>query len=247
MKKLFLTLFFAAGIFMLWSHGEMLLGNRLFLDEPRVHKIEKGEYLSKLAKQYYGDPQRWRELALINRAPNPDHIEVGEEILVPAANAIVEISRARTLTKVNALVGEQQTLTTRKSPPSITQTNPATTTAPSSEITPGNGATVPQQPVVETPAPGVTEPAATKTEFPWPLVGIGAAVFAIAVAGFVLYRRRQKAQAEAAIAVKKKESHFDDFRPRRHYGENAAAKAESADQDDDAKDNDDDREDLRVA
>jgi hypothetical protein len=69
MKKILLTLFFAAGIFVLWSHGEMVWSNRRFLDEPRVHKIEKGEYLSRLAQQYYGDPQRWRELALINRAP----------------------------------------------------------------------------------------------------------------------------------------------------------------------------------
>ncbi len=240
MKKLFLTLFFAAGIFMLWSHGEMLFGNRLFLDEPRVHKIEKGEYLSKLAKQYYGDPQRWRELALINRAPNPDHVEVGEEILVPAANAVTEISRARTLTKVNTLFGEQQTLATRQSSPAITQTDPATTTAPSSEITPGNGTTAPHQTVVENSAPAVTEPVSTKTEFPWPLAGAGAAVIVIATAGFVFYRRRQKAQAEAA---QKSERHFENFRPRRHYGE-SAAKTESADQDDDVKDNDD-REDLR--
>src|SRR5574341_1311036 len=108
MKKLLLTLFFAAGIFVLWSHVEMVWSNRRFLDEPRLHKIQKGEYLSNLAQQYYGDQQRWRELALINRSPNPNHVEVGEEILVPAANVADEISRARTITKVNTLFHDQE-------------------------------------------------------------------------------------------------------------------------------------------
>jgi hypothetical protein len=91
-------------------------------------------------------------VALINRAPNLKHVEVGEEILVPAANAVSEISRP--LTKVNALVGIQQTLATRQSSPSITQTDPATTTAPSAEIAPGNGTTdLASSNSWETPAP----------------------------------------------------------------------------------------------
>ncbi|MGH7454374.1 MAG: LysM peptidoglycan-binding domain-containing protein, partial [bacterium] len=105
MKKFFLTLFFACGIFVLLSQGELLWSRFKFLDEPRVHKIQKGESLSKLAKQYYGDPQHWRELALVNRAPKPGHLEVGEEILLPSATVIDELRRSRTATRVNALVG----------------------------------------------------------------------------------------------------------------------------------------------
>jgi len=231
MKKLFLTLFFAAGIFLLWSHGEMLWGNRLFLDEPRVHKIEKGEYLSKLAQQYYGDPQRWRELALINRAPNPDHVEVGEDLLVPAANTISELGRARTITQVNALVDEQQKLATRGPSPSITQTTPATT--PSSEVTSGNG-TTPHEPVVERPTSVAPEPVATESGFPWLWVGVGAVMLALTGAGFEFYRRRQAANEKAEFTFKNP----DDFRPRRYNGESASAKTESADQDEDAKEKD---------
>jgi LPXTG-motif cell wall-anchored protein len=231
MKKLFLSIFFAAGIFMLWSHGEMVWSNRLFLDEPQVHKIQKGEYLSQLAKQYYGDPQRWRELALINRAPNPNHVEVGEEILVPAANVVNEIGRARTLTKVNALVKDQETLVRQPSQP-ITETAPATTPTPSAEVTTGNGTAEPAAPVEETPAPTATEPITNETSFPWLWVGLGVAV--IALAGLVIYRRRQNArqnaEQEAIAAFKKKENGFEDFRHRRYYGQSGAAQAQSVEQ-----------------
>lgn len=227
MKKIFLTLFFAAGIFMLWSHGEMVWSNRRFLDEPQVHKIEKGEYLSRLAQKYYGDPQRWRELALVNRAPNPNHVEIGEEILVPAANVVAEIGRAHTLTKVNALVNDQKKLVQEPSQP-ITENVPATTPAPSGEVTPGNGTTESVAPVEETPAPIAIEPVASETSFPWLWVGLGAVV--LALAGFIIYRRRQNAEPETNFAFKSKERGFDDSRDRRKYGENWPFKAQPADQ-----------------
>lgn len=220
MKKLFLSLFFAAGIFMLWSHGEMVWSKRLFLDEPRVHKIEKGEYLSRLAQQYYGDPQRWRELALINRAPNPNHVEVGETILVPAANVVAEIGRARTLTKINALVNDQEKLAREPSRP-VTETAPVPSPIPSGEITPGNGTA---QPV----APVATEPVANETSFPWLWIGLGAVV--LALVGFIVYRRRQNAELETNFAFKPKENGVDDSRNRKQYGENWPFKAQSAEQ-----------------
>jgi hypothetical protein len=238
MKKLFLTLFFAAGIFMLWSQGEILFGKRLFLDEPRVHKIQRGEYLSKLAERYYGDPQRWRELALINRAPNPDHVEVGEQILVPAANVASEISRARTLTKVNTLFNEQEKLASRE--PSSPATND-TPNMPSPEVTGGNGTTLSPEPIAETPTSATPEPAKIGSDFPWLWAGIGVVVLVLSLVGFTFYRRRQTARAKAEAVRKNSE----DFRPRRYYGDTAAVKTESADQDDDVKDKDTNFEELR--
>ncbi|MCI0698817.1 LysM domain-containing protein [candidate division KSB1 bacterium] len=246
MKKIFLTLFFAAGIFVLWSHGEMVWSNRRFLDEPRVHKIEKGEYLSRLAQQYYGDPQRWRELALINRAPNPNHVEVGEKIFVPAANVVAEIGRARTLTKVNALVNDQEKLTREPSQP-LTETAPATTPTPSGEATTGNGTAEPVAPVEGTPAPIAIEPVANETSFPWLWIALSAVVFALA--GFIIYRWRQNAEPKVNFTVKPKENSFDDFLNRRHYGESGPIKAQPADQkkedDEETKDKDTGSDDFR--
>jgi hypothetical protein len=226
MKKIFLTLFFAAGIFVLWSHGEMVWSNRRFLDEPRVHKIEKGEYLSRLAQQYYGDPQRWRELALVNRAPNPNHVEVGEEILVPAASVVAEIGRAHTLTKVNALVNDQKKLVREPSQP-ITENTPATTPTSSGEVTTGNGTAEPVAPVEETPVPIATAPVANETSFPWLWIGLGLIV--LALAGIVIYRRRQNAEPETNFAFKSKENGFDDSRNRNQYGESWPFKAQPFD------------------
>lgn len=233
MKKLFLTLFFAAAIFLIGSHGEMLWGNRLFLDEPRVHKIEKGEYLSKIAEQYYGDPQRWRELALINRAPNPNHIEVGEEILVPAANKVQEVRRAHTLTQVNTVVKAQQQLATN---------TPARQTAP----TPSPAITTePQEPLVETPEPVVIEPAAPKNELPWQWIIAGAAVLVLAIIGFMRYRRRRAEKAEVEIPARKREDSFEDFRRRRQYGESELTKGTRGIEDDAEKDQGNDQEESR--
>lgn len=233
MKKLFLTLFFAAAIFLIGSHGEMLWGNRLFLDEPRVHKIEKGEYLSKIAKQYYGDPQRWRELALINRAPNPNHVEVGEEILVPAANKVQELRRAHTLTQVNTVVKAQQQLATNTpAAPAPPTTTPAITIAP-------------HEPVGATPAPVVTEPVAPPDALPWQWIVAGAAILILAIIGFIRYRRRKAEEAEVEIPARKREDSFEDFRRRRQYGESELTKGTRGIEDDAEKDQGNDQEDSR--
>jgi len=218
MKKMFLTLFFAAGIFVVLSQSEIVLSNRLLLDEPQVHKIEKGEYLSKLAQRYYGDPQRWRELALINRAPNPDHVEIGEEILVPAANKVAEISRARTLTEVNGMVRDQQSLAERQPSAPMTDVVPSTPTEPASPIVDGTIEPRYSEPYIEEPVP------AAEPSFPWLWLGIGAAVIAVVI-GFMVIRRRQSDQNVEIEVKDERNNGAEEFRPRRQYGEPSTAKA----------------------
>lgn len=104
LKAFMLTLLLGA----VWIHGETLWGNRLFLNEPRIHVIQKGEYLSEIAKRYYGNGNYWRALALINRAPNPDRVYPGEQIILPDAGAVARIARARRLSEVNEIVSLQE-------------------------------------------------------------------------------------------------------------------------------------------
>lgn len=50
-----------------------------------MYVIQKGQSLSEVAKAFYGDPGRWRELVEANKEkiPNPDMIEAGTVILIP--------------------------------------------------------------------------------------------------------------------------------------------------------------------
>lgn len=81
---------------------------RLILDEPTVHQVNAGEYLSKISQQYYGDAKYWRELALVNRAPDSDLIFPGEEIFIPAIEVIMQLHQARSLSRVNSLVDAEK-------------------------------------------------------------------------------------------------------------------------------------------
>ncbi len=49
------------------------------------HTVESGESLSKIAKQYYGDPMKYNEIFKANRdkLKNPDLIHPGQELVIP--------------------------------------------------------------------------------------------------------------------------------------------------------------------
>ncbi len=225
MKKLFLCLFLTAAVFAMWSHGEMLFGKLLLLEEPRIHKVEKGEYLSKLAQQYYGDPQRWRELALINRAPNPNHVEVGEEILVPAANVVAELARAQTLSRVNELTHGQEQIAMRQSSPQTSEVATPAATSPEPALE-----TQPQTPTASAPTiEPLQEPYAPvehESSFPWFWLIVGVIVVALAAAGFILYRNRQAEGYKAREDAADEDHGFSKFRSHQKFSEYTQTKAD---------------------
>jgi nucleoid-associated protein YgaU len=52
----------------------------------RIHVVQKGETLYKLARQYYNDDQsQWRKIYQANQAqiPNPDQLKVGQQLVIP--------------------------------------------------------------------------------------------------------------------------------------------------------------------
>ncbi|MCE7943703.1 MAG: LysM peptidoglycan-binding domain-containing protein [Chlorobi bacterium CHB1] len=108
MKKVLLTAFCGVVLLLVMAHDNLLMSRLRWLESPQVHHVQKGESLSKLAKEHYGDTDYWRELALVNRAPNPNHIEPDEKILLPAANVMEDLRKARTISSVNSLVDQQQ-------------------------------------------------------------------------------------------------------------------------------------------
>ncbi len=50
---------------------------------PTTHTVSDGEYLSEIAKQYYGDGNYWVELAEVNKIDNPDVITEGTKLTIP--------------------------------------------------------------------------------------------------------------------------------------------------------------------
>lgn len=108
MKRFFYTIILMGLMVILMDPAAMLMSKFLHLDEPTTHEIQEGEWLSLVAQKYYGDATYWKELALINRAPNGDLIFPGEKIVVPNYEAIQKIRNSRSLSSVNEIVGIQQ-------------------------------------------------------------------------------------------------------------------------------------------
>ena len=52
---------------------------------PRVHTVESGDSLSKIAKQYYGDPNQYPKIFTANTPmiKDPDEIYPGQVLLIP--------------------------------------------------------------------------------------------------------------------------------------------------------------------
>ena len=53
--------------------------------ESRTYMVQSGDTLSKIAKQYYGDSNRYMDIFNANKdkLSNPDKIQVGQELVIP--------------------------------------------------------------------------------------------------------------------------------------------------------------------
>jgi len=115
MKKIIFVLLVIALIIVGYTHDQFVWCKKLLFGEPTTHIIQKGEYLSTIAQKYYGNSGYWRELALVNRAPNSNLIYPGEEIIIPSLNAVKEIRRTSWLSKVNSYVKNEEDIIARLS------------------------------------------------------------------------------------------------------------------------------------
>jgi nucleoid-associated protein YgaU len=54
-------------------------------DATQWHEVKKGETLSKIAEQYYGDPSLYSKIFEANRdiLDNPDLIKIGQKLRIP--------------------------------------------------------------------------------------------------------------------------------------------------------------------
>lgn len=104
MKRAIFSILGISLIITLLAPQAIVWSKRAFTEEPTFHPVIQGEYLSKISLRYYGTAKYWRELALINRAPNSDRVFPGERIFIPSQQVIQALHEARSSSKVNRLV-----------------------------------------------------------------------------------------------------------------------------------------------
>lgn len=49
-----------------------------------VYMVKRGDTLWRIARHYFGDPHRWRDISAYNRLRNPDLIRINERLSIPA-------------------------------------------------------------------------------------------------------------------------------------------------------------------
>ncbi|MFQ5638685.1 MAG: LysM peptidoglycan-binding domain-containing protein [bacterium] len=118
MKRFLLAVLFLASAVLFVEPAQILFSNFLRLDQPTTYEIKKGDWISKIAQRYYGDASYWKELELINRAPNGNLVYPGEKIIVPSFSAIRKIRKTRRLSDVNGILDFQEELLSGRMPSS---------------------------------------------------------------------------------------------------------------------------------
>jgi nucleoid-associated protein YgaU len=56
-----------------------------FQEGQQTYKVQPGDNLSKISKQFYGDANKYMTIAKANNLQDPDKIKVGQELVIPAA------------------------------------------------------------------------------------------------------------------------------------------------------------------
>lgn len=186
MKKLIVILIITVLVFIGYSYNQYLWGNKL--GEPTTYTIKKGEYLSKIARDHYGNASYWQELALINRAPNSDLIAPGEVIILPSPEVMKKIRQTRWLSRVNAFLQDDEEilalLNQRTEPAAAPQEQQSVPTV-------SEDARQPQA----VPADPAAKPEDTRTNSLFMPLAIFGVIFLIALVAFVLLRRKKQAEA----------------------------------------------------
>ncbi len=87
-----------------------LLTFHLYGDDFTNYKVEKGDTLSKIAKEYLSDPRKWRDLLQYNSIESPNLIRPGLMLKIPdflakkqKASDVKQTTLARVLSKVGLL------------------------------------------------------------------------------------------------------------------------------------------------
>ena len=189
MKKALMTLLLTITVVLFLDPAKTLLSQFRVLENPIEHEIRHGEWLSKIAKEYYNDLSYWKELALVNRAPSGNRVFPGEKVMIPSFEAIKAIRLAQSLSDVNRLISEQQN--TIADGPTVRQPTGLESTSELEAIaTTDLSAPATSRPAFEEPLADVERP----SKINYALMAGVIALTAIFVGGIFFYIRQRKAE-----------------------------------------------------
>lgn len=61
------------------------LQHNISVGSGTMYVVKSGDNLSKISKLYYGNPNEYQKIAQANNISNPDKIQVGQQLKIPAA------------------------------------------------------------------------------------------------------------------------------------------------------------------
>jgi nucleoid-associated protein YgaU len=56
-----------------------------FRQDSQTYTVQPGDNLSQISKRFYGDPNKYPQIAKANNLADPDKIKVGQTLVIPAA------------------------------------------------------------------------------------------------------------------------------------------------------------------
>lgn len=56
-----------------------------FRHTDQTYTVQAGDNLSKISKQFYGDPSKYKKIVDANKLGDPDKIKAGQQLIIPAA------------------------------------------------------------------------------------------------------------------------------------------------------------------
>lgn len=56
-----------------------------FRQTDQTYTVQPGDSLSKISKQFYGDPGKYMKIATANKLEDPDKVKAGQQLIIPAA------------------------------------------------------------------------------------------------------------------------------------------------------------------
>ena len=61
------------------------LQHEIMVGPGAMYVVKSGDSLSKIAKSYYGNANDYKKIAEANNIPDPDKIQAGQQLKIPAA------------------------------------------------------------------------------------------------------------------------------------------------------------------